>query len=214
MSMEQRMRWITCSITWIIVLLLSSRILSPGSSHRNHFCKGSTPNSVRTKLFYIHEQSLPLSTEAYSNDHYSSLDNSIGRTTLFPPVPQGFLVAVGVGVTWTNGSVSSDSGAMVATCGTVSVTGVVPPFLATLFATSAAAQTSFLTWSPMSPIALAALGSIISQSFFTLPCTAPIACTVQISLETKEVRLRISGKNVRVGGLEPAQMICFTRVTL
>lgn len=62
-----------------------------------------------------------------------------------PPVPQGFLVTVGVGETGTNGSVSSDSGAMVATCGTVSVTGVVPPFLATLLATSAAAQTSFLT---------------------------------------------------------------------
>lgn len=91
------------------------------------------------------QQSLPPSIEAYSNDFYSSLENSIRRTAPFPPVRQGFLVTVGVGETWTNGSVSSDSGAMVATCGTVSVTGVVPPFLATLLATSAAAQTSFLT---------------------------------------------------------------------
>lgn len=105
------------------------------------------PHQISLEQSYstYNQQSLPLSIEAYSNDLCSSLDNSIRRTALPPPVPQGFLVTVGVGETGTNGSVSSDSGAMVATCGTVSVTGVVPPFLATLLATSAAAQTSFLT---------------------------------------------------------------------
>lgn len=119
-----------------------------------------------------------------------------------------------VGVTGTNDSVSSDSGAMEVATGAVNVTAVVPPSLATLLATAAAAHTSFLTKSPSRPMAVAAVTSMISHSFWMLPCTAPMAWTIQISVETSVVRVRISGNGVRSAGWLPAQMMSCIKVTL
>ena len=121
---------------------------------------------------------------------------------------------VGVGVTLTNGRVSSDSGAMEVTTGAVKVTVLVPPTLATLLATAAAAQTFFLTKSPRRPMAVAAVTSMMSHSFWTLPWTAPMAWTIQMSVETWVVRVRMRGSGVRSAGLDPAQMISCISVTL
>lgn len=117
--------------------------------HRSCFCKGSVPIPPAQSYSTYSQQSFHLCFKTYSNDLYPriTVGKQIHRLNRINPLSgsHGFLVTVGVGVTRTNGSVSSDNGAMVATCGTVRVTGVVPPFWATLLATFAAAQTSFLT---------------------------------------------------------------------